>query len=323
VTTLVTSEGRSLTEVKLTVKNHAQPFLKVALPAGASILSAEVAGEKVKPVQGPDGNRVPLLRPGFRPAGAYTVSYVFLHAGAPFGRKGGAELSLPKMDVPIGLVEWEVFLPRQYKVADFGGQAIAARLLPPTAEDAADAELLSAGEVNVDSLAPGQVGGVLTDPSGAVVPQATVTITHLGTGVATATFTDRNGRWIVANVPSGRLVIKAELAGFQSAVRTTTHDAARGSRLNLSLQVGSVNETVTVTAEAPMMETSQQGQRNTRQNAASADLDASANVKDLQKRVAGVLPIAVNVPRTGNSYRFVRALVVDEETRLTFSYRSR
>src|SRR5947207_1219708 len=60
VTTLVTTEGRSLTEIKLTIKNQAQPFLKVALPQGASILSAEVAGEKVKPVEGPDGNRVQL-----------------------------------------------------------------------------------------------------------------------------------------------------------------------------------------------------------------------------------------------------------------------
>jgi len=51
VTTLVTTEGRSLTEVRLTIKNQAQPFLKVALPLGASILSAEVAGEKVKPVE--------------------------------------------------------------------------------------------------------------------------------------------------------------------------------------------------------------------------------------------------------------------------------
>src|SRR5262249_5505713 len=84
VTTMVTSEGRSLTEVKLTVKNQAQPFLKVDLPPGASILSADVAGEKVKPVQGPDGSRVPLLRAGFRPIDAYEVSFVFLHSGAPF-----------------------------------------------------------------------------------------------------------------------------------------------------------------------------------------------------------------------------------------------
>jgi hypothetical protein len=49
---------------------------------------------------------------------------------------------------------------------------------------------------------------------------------------------------------------------------------------------------------------------------------ASANVANLQRRVAGVLPIRVDVPKAGNSYRFVRALVVDEETRLTFSYRA-
>jgi len=41
----------------------------------------------------------------------------------------------------------------------------------------------------------------------------------------------------------------------------------------------------------------------------------------LQKRVVGVLPIAVNVPRAGNSCRFVRPLVVDEQTKVTSHYR--
>src|SRR5256885_16167008 len=130
VTTLVTTEGRSLTEIKLTIKNQAQPFLKVALPSGASVLSAEVAGEKVKPVEGPDGNRVPLLRAGFRPVDSYAVSFVFMHSGAPFAKKGGSDLALPKMDVPINLLQWEVFLPEQYKVKDFAGDALAANLLP-------------------------------------------------------------------------------------------------------------------------------------------------------------------------------------------------
>jgi hypothetical protein len=49
---------------------------------------------------------------------------------------------------------------------------------------------------------------------------------------------------------------------------------------------------------------------------------ASSNVLDLQKRVAGVLPVRVDVPRAGNSYRFARALVLDEETRVTFSYKT-
>src|SRR5438034_3996444 len=111
VTTLVTTEGRSLTEIKLTIRNQAQPFLKIALPQGASILSADVAGEKVKPVEAPDGSRVPLLRQGFRPTGLYSVSFVFMHSGSPFAKKGGSEISLPGMDIPINVLELEIFLP--------------------------------------------------------------------------------------------------------------------------------------------------------------------------------------------------------------------
>ncbi len=145
VTTLVTSEGRSLTEVKLTVKNQSQPFVKIDLPAGASILSADVAGEKVKPVQGADGSRIPLLRPGFRPTGAYAVSFVFLHSGAPFAKKGAGEIDLPKMDIPVGVVQWEVFLPKQYAVAEFGGDAMSAALLPAASDREEFAELRGVG----------------------------------------------------------------------------------------------------------------------------------------------------------------------------------
>ena len=48
----------------------------------------------------------------------------------------------------------------------------------------------------------------------------------------------------------------------------------------------------------------------------------SANVVELQKRVAGVLPVRVDVPRAGSSYKFVRPLVLDEETKVTFSYKT-
>jgi len=50
---------------------------------------------------------------------------------------------------------------------------------------------------------------------------------------------------------------------------------------------------------------------------------ASQNVFNLQRRVAGILPVAVEVPRSGKSYRFVRPLVMDEETRISFQYKSR
>src|SRR6267154_1670427 len=219
VTTLVTTEGRSLTEIRLTIKNQAQPFLKIALPPGASILSAEVAGEKVKPVEGPDGNRVPLLRPGFRPTDSYNVSFVFMHSGAPFAKKGGADLSLPSMDIPISLLTWEVFLPERYKVKDFGGDVIAANRVPEPfrEEDAINAEN---HDSNVYSNArmeapPGQMGGYVTDPSGAVIPNARVTIIANNGGGRTAT-TDGQGRWVIGGLGSGTFKAKVEMLGFQT-----------------------------------------------------------------------------------------------------------
>jgi len=57
--------------------------------------------------------------------------------------------------------------------------------------------------------------------------------------------------------------------------------------------------------------------------AVSQNASASANVMNLQKRVAGVIPVPIDVPRAGTSFSFVRPLVLDEETRVTFTYKSR
>jgi hypothetical protein len=46
-------------------------------------------------------------------------------------------------------------------------------------------------------------------------------------------------------------------------------------------------------------------------------------VFNLQRRVAGILPVRIDVPRSGRSYRFVRPLVMDEETTITFQYKAR
>lgn len=128
-TTMVTSEGRALTEVLLTVRNRAQPFLKVTLPTGATLASVQVAGESAKPVLGSDGIRIPLLRPGFRPAGPYEVSFVYLHGGTPLAKRGDLQMLLPKMDLPIGIVHWELFVPETYSVRVVDGNVLDRRML--------------------------------------------------------------------------------------------------------------------------------------------------------------------------------------------------
>ena len=333
VTTLVTNEGRSLTEVKLTVKNQAQPFLKVALPQGASILSAEVAGEKVKPVEGSDGNRVPLLRAGFRPSDAYNVSFVFMHSGAPFAKKGGSDISLPKMDVPIDLLQWEVFLPEQYKVKDFRGDAIATNLLPTASQDVPGVEgydedmgrASSLGNMEFASLLPGQLGGIVVDPSGAAVSNAKVTVTQTETGAARNVMTDNSGHWLVSNLPSGNLQVSVDANGFQRNVHNLAYDGSRPAPFVTTLNIGGLAQTVTVEASSstPSFIEYQRTERDLKKQAAQQQLAASANVYSLQQRVSGVLPVRVDVPRAGNSYHFVRPLVLDEETRVTFTYKSK
>jgi hypothetical protein len=374
VTTLVTVEGRTLTEVKLTVKNQAQPFLKVGLPQGATIVSADVAGEKVKPVQGPDGNRVPLLRAGFRPTGPYEVSFVFMLAGTPFAKKGGSELALPSMDVPISLLEWELFLPEQYKVKDFGGDAIAANLLPSPLTEAGDitgtfnkATLYTFGAIQgkggLDTmalLAPGvaapgatsgsrgAISGTAVDPQGAVIAGAGVKAVNQSTGAAFTTTSDSSGAWRLNLVPPGNYKVEVSANGFKTAaIQGVIVNAGRSSNFGeVKLTVGSVSTTVEVTAEAPIVETTQSQVTNTfsgndlhsytgvnenrggrkdrdeKKNEAFIQNGASDNVLNLQKRVAGVLPVRIDVPRAGNSYRFARALVLDEETKVSFNYKS-
>ncbi len=345
VTTLVTVEGRTLTEIKLTVKNQAQPFLKVGLPHGATIVSADVAGEKVKPVQGPDGNRVPLLRAGFRPAGPYEVSFVFMDSGAPFAKKGGSELVLPSMDVPISVLEWELFLPEQYKVKDFGGDAIAANLLPAAmvengevgvisedkivdlplnGRDFSQLEQINSGLVS-GHLLSGQIGGLVLDPTGAVVPGAQVTVISIDHGTTQTAVTDSAGHWIVSGIPSGKVKIETQSQGFKTYVQSRiNYDASRPFRLSSRLSVATASETVEVAAAPPASADRQfeKDDRDAKKVEMMQQNAASSNVLNLQKRVAGVLPVRVDVPRAGNSYRFARALVLDEETKVTFNYKS-
>jgi hypothetical protein len=334
VTTMVTSEGKSLTEIKLTIKNQAQPFLKVALPAGASILSADVGGEKVKPVQGPDGTRVPLLRPGFHPTGSYEVSFVFMHSGVPFAKKGGSELSVPGMDVPVSLLHWEVFLPERYQVKDFGGDVIAASLLPAAflAKSGIGAGVgggIGGGVFRVgagigEAKLPGQIGGVVVDSSGATVPGAQVTITNTERGVTMNATSDGEGHWMISNFPAGRGKIQIDASGYKTSVQQFSYDSGRPVEYLNRLNVGTVSESVEVSAEATPMNGRDYDRLQTFGQAKKQVVNAaSANVVNLQRRVAGVLPVAIDVPRAGTSFQFARALVLDEETKVTFSYKSR
>ena len=246
-----------------------------------------------------------------------------MHAGTPFAQKGGGELALPKMDVPVGLVEWEVFLPERYRVKDFGGDAVPAALLPRAGEFNRLQEFAHLEpSVPVDrpiSLQPGMIGGYIVDPSGGMVSRAQVTVTNEATGATARARTDATGRWVVVGIPPGRLRIEAESPGFKKFVQVVEHRPGDATNVKIDLQVAASTMTVEVAAADSSM---QNESRQIEKQIAQQQTRPSANVANLQKRVAGVLPIPIDVPKAGNSYRFVRPLVVDEETKVTFTYRA-
>jgi hypothetical protein len=170
------------------------------------------------------------------------------------------------------------------------------------------------------------LGGTIVDAAGAVVPNAQVTVTHLDTGAVRDVVTDSSGRWIFSNVSSGRVKISANAHGFNQLVSQINYDGSRPVPFNLALNVGSVSEAITVNAESGRNFTTpdlERLQRDARKKAEKQQMAASTNVMNLQQRISGLLPVRVDVPRAGNSYNFVRPLVLDEETKVTFTYKSK
>jgi hypothetical protein len=260
------------------------------------------------------------------------VSFVFQHSGAPFAKKGGADLSLPSMDIPISLMNWEVFLPERYKVKDFGGDVIAANRVPQPFREETRRDVQQPADLSNlrMQLLPGQIGGYVTDPTGAMVPNTQIAITSYDGSFSRTSVTDAAGRWIIAGLPSGSYKAMAERTGFRTTVYNVNYNSNQPGIYNFALSLASTSEVVEVTAEAPTIETSTSMvmlNRNPNQPPKLApgavSQGASTNVLNLQKRIAGVLPVPIDVPRAGTSFSFVRPLVLDEETKVTFTYKSR
>jgi hypothetical protein len=167
-----------------------------------------------------------------------------------------------------------------------------------------------------------QLGGTVFDPSGASIPNVRVILSLAG-GETLETRTDARGNWVFDSIRAGRLRITIDAQGFTRLVREVTMLPGTRTTENATLQLGAVTETVTVAAETVGGLNSTNVTREPRPKKPQVDTSASENVANLQRRVAGVLPIAIDVPHSGASYRFVRPLVIDEETKVTFSYKAR
>jgi hypothetical protein len=226
------------------------------------------------------------------------------------------------MDVPIDVLEWELFVPEQFRADRFGGNVVDASLMTINASGYGYGYGTGSGGGGGGRALPApppppppmmaQVVGRVVDTTGAALPGVSVTVQN-GSHRQTA-ITDGNGIYVVSNVPPGTVTLTTQLAGFKEN-RQTLRFSGQGARMDFTMDIGGVTETMNVQSESPAVQASKDSR--------AANQAPSANVQNLQRRASGVLPIRIDVPRTGTSHAFVKPLVIDEEAVVTFRYKRR
>jgi hypothetical protein len=113
-------------------------------------------------------------------------------------------------------------------------------------------------------LNSGSIGGGITDQTGAAIGGAKVTVTDAERGVSRALVTDSAGQYTAPSLTPAQYTVRAEATGFKAVERSNIAlGVGQAVRVDLQLQPGEQNQTVTVTAEAPLIDTSNEVISNT------------------------------------------------------------
>lgn len=136
------------------------------------------------------------------------------------------------------------------------------------------------------------IQGVVTDPSGAPVPQVAITITNLATGVAAAVKTNEQGFYTAPFLPPGPYRIEANPAGFARVSRENLIlNVGQVARVDFELKLGAVAETIEVTAAAALLESETTAMGQVIENKRIVEMPLNLrNYLELARFSAGVLP---------------------------------
>ena len=136
----------------------------------------------------------------------------------------------------------------------------------------------------------GRILGRVDDQTGAAVPGATVVVTDVQRGTTRTVATDTSGDYVVPNLQPGVYKVRAEAKGFKSVERVNIGlEVAQDARVDIPLSPGQVSETVTVTEEVPLVNTTSSTLGGTLSNAEINDLPLNGrNYENLLQLRPGV-----------------------------------
>src|SRR6267142_2746245 len=102
----------------------------------------------------------------------------------------------------------------------------------------------------------GEISGVVSDPTAAVVPGVTITLINPSTNATRSVPTNEAGLYVIRALPPGVYNLKAELAGFRTVERRNIEvQVGSSNRIDVTLEIGEVNSIVEVSGGAPVLQT--------------------------------------------------------------------
>ncbi len=119
--------------------------------------------------------------------------------------------------------------------------------------------LLGIAQIFAQSSVTGAITGKVSDPQGAVVPNATLTVTNIATNSILTATTSNDGGFRVTNLQPGIYSVESSVQGFaQFKQEKVVVEVGKITPLEIQLSIGETSATVEVTAEAPVINTNQQ-----------------------------------------------------------------
>jgi Carboxypeptidase regulatory-like domain/TonB dependent receptor-like, beta-barrel len=159
----------------------------------------------------------------------------------------------------------------------------------------------------------GSIRGTVFDPSGAGVPAATVTATQTETGFTRSVVTDGQGAYVLVLLPLGHYQLEVSADGFQKyAQRGVTLSVNESANVPIHLSIGSTTQSVQVTANAALIETSDTTLGKTVGEREILDLPLNGrNFSQLGLLQPGVVPVTPGLAQAGGSLRDGQAYSVN------------
>ena len=119
--------------------------------------------------------------------------------------------------------------------------------------------LFGIGQIFAQSTVTGGIQGKVTDPQGAIVPNATITVTNLGTNSVVTATSDDDGGYRVTSLQPGTYMVEVSASGLSAKVEKVVVEVGQATSIDIPLSIKGESNIVDVTAEAPVINTNDNG----------------------------------------------------------------